>query len=670
MALWGLTACQPSEERFNHSNISDRCDQLISSVGALSAYKVCLNDARKNVPEAQFALARAFESGALGVENKDHAIFWYERAAKKKYPPAQFKLAQHFLKIKNVDKAIKLLESSAQKSNIDSQLLLGKLFYEGNVIKKNKTKAKKWLEGAASAQNGEAQYLLSKFYALETKDDKKSDYWLKSSAKLNFSQAIEEISEQFIKTGQYDKAGQWLVKGSRIGSHRSQYLLAKLVLDKKVPWNLDVTGLLTRSQDYIPSKVLLAKCYLDSTIAPQDVQKARMLLLEASKAGSPEADYEIGLAYLKGSHGWEKNFQEGAYFIKKSAANDYKPANIMLATLFMNGQPLLGDKQEALMHLALMAVDGEVDAQYKLALLLKDFGIPLYDRIAFHWLEKAAEFNFSDAKYLLAQFYQDGIGTEINYDKSFLLYQEMASQHYPDAFLALARFYHYGWGTTADPLKAKQWLTLAIDANAADAKKVAREIFASNEVENFDETTSYQLLDFAVESEVPSALYIIGKRYFEGATGYIKNINTGFSMLLKAANQSYVLAQRELGIIFEYGLYEHRDLAQAMLWYEKAAMQGDGFSQFRLAQLYYDDASIEDNMIQAYVWANLASMTGMLPAEELRDNIFDELTPSELEQSEALEIKILSNYQTDYVEDSYESMIPEMPFEVESAHYH
>ena len=667
-----LTACQQSDDMFSQYTVpTDRCGQLIESVGAVDAYEVCVNDAQSNVPEAQFALAKAFESGALGLENKSYAAFWYKKAAANEYLPAELYLAQYYLRRNKSKQAVKLLENIAKTGNVESQVILGKLYFQGIQVEKNLKRAKVWFEKAAHAENAQAQYYLSQLYLISGfRDEEKSNFWLQSAAALNQSDAIESIAEKFIGEENYETAGKWLAKGSKMGSHPSQYLLAKIILEKKVSWNIDVIALLQRSQTYIPSKILLAKCYLNGTMIPQDVSKAKSLLLEAAKAGSPEADYEIGLSLLRGYQGWQKDIELGIDYIKRSASRDYKPANVILATLFIEGKPLMSNKREALTHLALMAIDGKADAQYKLAILLKDFGIPVYDRVAFYWLEKAAATNYLEAKYLLAQFYQEGIGTEIDYDKSFVLYQKVASKNYPNAFLALARFYHYGWGTEANAFKAKQWLTLAVEAKVPDSKQVAKEIFESNHNASFDANTPNQLLDFAVESDVPSALYTQGKRYFDGTNGYLRNLDKGFAMIQNAANQSYLLAQRELGIIFEHGLYGNGDINKARQWYQKAALQGDEFSQFRLAQIYFSDHSIEDNAVQAYAWANLAAATGMLPAEDFRDMIFESLTPTEVEQGQTLSLQILSKYQDNHELKTYNAQLPAMPFEVENAIYH
>jgi len=49
--------------------------------------------------------------------------------------------------------------------------------------------------------------------------------------------------------------------------------------------------------------------------------------------------------------------------------------------------------------------------------------------------------------------------------------------------------------------------------------------------------------------------------------------------------------------------------------------------------------------VSAYAWANLAAAKGLLPAEDLRDLIYSELTPEQIEEGQALSLKYLRFYQ-------------------------
>lgn len=637
-----ISACNRSETRFSESIIPEtRCEQLIESIGAMEAYSICLEDARANIPQAQHALGKAFESGALGEEHKSYAVMWFERAIANHHLESELYLADYYLSNKKVNLGVQLLEKAAHRSELSAQKRLAKMYYEGKIIKKNIAKAKAWFEKAAEANDAQAQYILYQILSQsEFLDEAKGQQLLLAAANAQFVPAMEVIAEQKIQAKAYDAAALWLARASKANSSKASYLLAKLVMEDKLSVKVDVAELLQRSQDYSAAKVLLAKCYIAGKYVRQDIKKAQQLLKQAAYEDEPEAFYEIAIALLRGDYDWKKDNDLAIKYLKKAADMNFHPAKVLMATLFIDGESIIDDKNQVITHLALMAISGDAQAQYKLAKTLADFSIPVYDRVAIFWLEKAANYH-QEAAFLLANFYQEGIGTEINLNKAFSLYHKLASEHYAAAYLELAKMYFRGTGIEKDASHSKKWLTQAIKAQVPEAKEVAQEIFK----EGFDvaENNVDELLDFAAYSNVSSAIYKQGKNYLEGTNGYQQDWKKGLELIEQAAAQSYPLAQRELGIMYENDLYEKNDIELAVVWYRKAALQGDDFSQYRLAHLYFNEM-LSPNKVEAYAWANLAAQSGILPAEDLKNSIYETLNQEELDRGENLSVEILGKY--------------------------
>ncbi len=640
-----IAGCNKSETRFSESIIPEtRCEQLIESIGAMDAYSICLKDARANIPQAQHALGKAFESGALGEEHKSYAVMWFERAVANHHPESELYLAHYYLSNNKVNLGVQLLEKAAHRSDLRAQKILANMYYEGKIVKKNIAKAKAWFEKAAQANDAQAQYILYQILSQsELSDDAKGQQLLLASAKAQFIPAMEVIAEQKIEAKAYDAAALWLARASKAHSSKASYLLAKLVMDNKLSANVDVAELLQRSQDYSPAKVLLAKCYIAGKYVKQDIPKAQQLLKQAANQNEPEAFYEIAVALLRGDYPWKKDNDLAIKYFKQAADMNFHPAKVLMATLFIDGKSIIDDKNQVITHLALMAINGDAQAQYKLAKTLADFSIPVYDRVAFFWLAKAANHD-QKAAFLLANFYQEGIGTEINLNEAFSLYRKLASEHYAAAYLELAKMYFRGTGIEKDASQSKMWLAHAIQAQVPEAKEVAQEIFKEGFDVDIAENNAGELLDFAAYSNVPSAIYKQGKNYIEGANGYQQDWKKGLELIEQAAAQSYPLAQRELGIMYENDLYEKNDLELAIAWYRKAALQGDEFSQYRLGHLYFNER-LSPNKVEAYAWANLAAQSGMLPAEDLKNSIYETLNQEELDRGENLSIEILGKYQ-------------------------
>lgn len=53
------------------------------------------------------------------------------------------------------------------------------------------------------------------------------------------------------------------------------------------------------------------------------------------------------------------------------------------------------------------------------------------------------------------------------------------------------------------------------------------------------------------------------------------------------------------------------DYAQAVTWYEKAAEQGEAYSQVALAHLYYEGTAVSKNLAKAFKWAEVSAKAGI-----------------------------------------------------------
>ncbi len=66
---------------------------------------------------------------------------------------------------------------------------------------------------------------------------------------------------------------------------------------------------------------------------------------------------------------------------------------------------------------------------------------------------------------------------------------------------------------------------------------------------------------------------------YKSGKGVTKNYKTAVQWYQKSANQGYVTAQRELGIMYARGQGVNQNYKTAVKWYRIAAEQGDAISQ-------------------------------------------------------------------------------------------
>jgi TPR repeat protein len=95
-------------------------------------------------------------------------------------------------------------------------------------------------------------------------------------------------------------------------------------------------------------------------------------------------------------------------------------------------------------------------------------------------------------------------------------------------------------------------------------------------------------------------------RQYEFALGVPQDNKQAVLWLQKSAEQGNIIAQVELGVVFD----KMQDYAQALIWYRKAAEQGNARAEFNLGLAYQDGESVPKDMAQAIAWYRKAANQG------------------------------------------------------------
>ena len=112
--------------------------------------------------------------------------------------------------------------------------------------------------------------------------------------------------------------------------------------------------------------------------------------------------------------------------------------------------------------------------------------------------------------------------------------------------------------------------------------------------------------------------------------GAFRDIGAGMLTWLAALGQ--IEAQFRLGVIY----YELQDDAQAVKWFSRAAEQGHADAQLQLARMYANGEGVPADNVQAYAWANLASVDGLPDAVTFRDGTAQRLSAAQLAEAQQL----------------------------------
>lgn len=204
----------------------------------------------------------------------------------------------------------------------------------------------------------------------------------------------------------------------------------------------------------------------------------------------------------------------------------------------------------------------------------RDFDKRNYASAFYEW-RQLAERGDADSQYQLARMYEAGVGTGANQEEALKWYQLAAEQGNVESQLRLAGLNLRGEMPGADGPdmeEARRWLSMAASEGDADAQV----------------TLGMLLLE----------------------TGAPEDAQRAAELFESAANQGLVVAQNNLGSLYENGNGVERNPEKAFAWYEKAAEQGDQYAQNNLGALYAKGDGVEKNNAWAVYWFAQAHASG------------------------------------------------------------
>ena len=282
--------------------------------------------------------------------------------------------------------------------------------------------------------------------------------------------------------------------------------------------------------------------------------------------------------------------------------------------------------------------------------------------------EKEPETLFS----LADKYYHGKDGYAQDYEKAFELFSKSAKEVEDDycSNTVLANMYYDGKGTQKDVKKALELWGRYRDGCRATEKTVSYSVEAYNKIKNYLIETKDKEFAFShgdacferfrssfdcghatslkdTEEENPNNVCEQGEEWYKLAAefghpeakvrlavNYLLPLNwhhncyqdfhseyhpknneeyrhDGEKLLISAAEQGYVDAMEELGLMYFYG-WLPEDQKKAEKWFLKAAEKGEGYSALMLARLYYGgkDSVIPADYQKVHYWANQAIKNG------------------------------------------------------------
>lgn len=231
-------------------------------------------------------------------------------------------------------------------------------------------------------------------------------------------------------------------------------------------------------------------------------------VLQAAKAGEPDAQYQMGVNHQIGWDGFEKDPKQAFSWYKKAAEQNHMKAQNDIGNAYWRGDGVAQDLAVAASWYHKSAIGGFAVGQKSYAdMLLDGQGVPQdvdaaliwYERAArqgersaglslitihqtgdkipqdfeqaFYWADHLAAENPSGyGQHLLAQMYEKGEGVDANMDMALYYYRQAAAEDWGDAQYNLGSMFLDGRGVAPDREQGVVWLKKAMKNHSRDAK--------------------------------------------------------------------------------------------------------------------------------------------------------------------------------------------------------
>lgn len=156
-----------------------------------------------------------------------------------------------------------------------------------------------------------------------------------------------------------------------------------------------------------------------------DQSKSLFWLKRAADQGAAEANSALATIYRDGL-GVDRNITKFEAYLAKAGNGGLRSAKLRLLDIYDSGVPALGieaDEERYLYWLRATAEDGVVESMQNLARRYRlGLGVEKNLEKAFEWVKRAVKLDDAIVQAYAAEFYEKGIGTEVDMVTAYMLY--------------------------------------------------------------------------------------------------------------------------------------------------------------------------------------------------------------------------------------------------------
>ncbi|BDD02075.1 SEL1-like repeat protein [Persicobacter psychrovividus] len=346
---------------------------------------------------------------------------------------------------------VRLIEECAADGFAMAYNALGAFYEEGIYYKKDLKKAEDWYLKGAEKSYVEAQYNLGKLYLSQN--------------------ATGELAEKGWNWLMQASDNGHVEAGFEIG-------LLLWYKNKDKATNIEAINYINRSAEagYAPAQSFLADYFLHGYGVKIDKDKGFFWAKKSAEQHNTSGLRLLALAYFRGD-GHTVDYQKAFELFVASAEQGDKYAPCMLGYMYGMGKGVERDLSKAASWYQMGADRGDTEAQSNLALVyLRGDGVAKDEKKAFEWMQKSADQGNGFAQFELSKMYLMGQGVKVNQRKAMEYLTQSAESGDKNAQYELATHYHEGKGVKKDLEKAIEWYHASAMQGHRDAQRYLGEL--------------------------------------------------------------------------------------------------------------------------------------------------------------------------------------------------
>lgn len=382
----------------------------------------------------------------------------------------------------------------------------------------------------------------------------------------------------------------------------------------------------------------------------------------ASKEGSPEALYRMGLMYncdCCAEEGIRKNDQKAAQLFRAAGEKRNAKALVILQSMTEKGRGVpknwsQADRMKEAEKLALQAADlgdprglvnmaicfeegrgvqkdvkktgkyylraaemGHAGAQCSTGSIYQfgDFGFPKDEKRAYEWFLKSAKQGYTDAEVQVGLMIQDGKGVEKDGARGYTFIKKAALKGHNLALKVMQSFVAHGGQVPTFDFGCMYLHGKGVPQNVALGIKLIEKVEGYLCVLSIGGVFGVKMPKLAV-----GAIYELGSLYLEGK--YFKDKkDTGVRLIRAASDHDYALAQKHLGYLYLNGTEVEKDEKKAAELLRKAVDQGNANAMGILGFMHKTGKGVEKDMDEALLLFALGATDGDKYCQEQLDKM-------------------------------------------------